>query len=166
MLSSLSTTWALESNSIGRLRRPLAIGQASGSCRLTSRVVVAAHDCREWTVWHDSGWRTVWIICIVSGVLSVLPGAESRHETAHHHRVGSDHVVADCVFLAFGAARDLVRPFGGAKLQPADAVRILEHQRMVGEGDVVKVGPDPDRRTGETGAGKLLCASGDRKSVV
>ena len=43
MPSSLSMTWALYPNSTGRSMRPLRIGRASGSCRLTSRVAPSGH---------------------------------------------------------------------------------------------------------------------------
>src|SRR6266851_3786122 len=41
MPSSLSVTWALYPNSTGLSIRPLRIGRASGSCRLTSRVALS-----------------------------------------------------------------------------------------------------------------------------
>jgi hypothetical protein len=40
MPSSLSATWALQPNSTGRSMRPLRIGRASGSCKLTRRVAL------------------------------------------------------------------------------------------------------------------------------
>src|SRR6478672_1268777 len=54
MPSSLSTTWALYPNSTGLPSRPLAIGRASRSCRLTTRLapsgVVPAIRCRACSV--------------------------------------------------------------------------------------------------------------------
>ena len=41
MPSSLSMNWALYPNSTGLSMRPLRIGRASGSCRLTSRVALS-----------------------------------------------------------------------------------------------------------------------------
>ena len=54
MPSSLSVTWALYPNSTGRSIRPLRIGRASGSCRLTSRVALSgvcpASRVRAWAM--------------------------------------------------------------------------------------------------------------------
>jgi hypothetical protein len=54
MPSWLSVTWALYPNSTGLPSRPLAIGRASGSCRLTRRVapsgIVPASRLSRWMI--------------------------------------------------------------------------------------------------------------------
>ena len=88
MPSSLSGTWALYPNSTGRSMRPLRIGRASGSCRLTSRVAPSGICPAS----RDRAWATT--VAVRSMVTASSPSARRsrpriRPVSASGHRAAA-----------------------------------------------------------------------------